>query len=377
VRRGLQHRLRRADLAARPRRRDQPADRRIGRASHAERRAGDIQHSLAEIGKARRLLGYEPRVAWRKGSPARSSSSALRMGRERVTRGPDHAVIIAGAGTRLWPWTGPGLPKPLLPLGGGGRTLLAAVLDRLAGLVPPDAVALQAPRRSARASRPPSRAWRGAPSSGNERARHGPAIALAMRRLLAAAPEAVVAVLPADQRVADEPAFRAALAAAAETARGGALVTLGVVPDHASTRFGYIEAGGPLGGGSARGVARFVEKPDRATAERFLAGGRHLWNAGSSSGAPTRSGARWNAPPRAGRPIARVVDGDAAAWEAAPRTSIDYALMERTEGVAVVPLDAGWDDVGGWDAVIRLAHAGTPGRRASCRRRVRRRTARS
>jgi mannose-1-phosphate guanylyltransferase len=286
------------------------------------------------------------------------------MGRERVTRGPDRAVIVAGGGgTRLWPWTGPDLPKPLLPLGGGGRTLLAAGLDRLEGLVPPGAIALQAPAAlGARLAAAEQRLLRGAVLDEPSARDTGPAIALAMRRLLAHAPEAVAAVLPADQRVADEPAFRAALAAAAEAARGGALVTLGVVPDHPSTRFGYVETGEAIGPGPARAVARFVEKPDRQAAERFLAGGRHLWNAGIFV---WRADAFWaaleRAAPELAAAVARFAAGDAAAWDAAPRASIDYALMERTGGVVVVPLDAGWDDVGGWDAVVRLAREGDAG----------------
>lgn len=278
--------------------------------------------------------------------------------------GPDRAVIIAGGGgTRLWPWTGPGLPKPLLPLGGAGRTLLAAGLDRLRGLVPPAAIALQAPAAlGARLVAAEPRLAPGAVFDEPSARDTGPAVALAMRRLLEDAPRAVVAVFPADQRVADEAAFRAALAAAAETARGGTLVTLGVLPDHASTRFGYVELGAPPDGGAARRVVRFVEKPDRRTAERFLAGGRHLWNAGIFV---WRADAFWaaleRAAPELAGAVARVVAGDPAAWEAAPRTSIDYALMERAEGVAVVPLDAGWDDVGGWDAVVRLARAGDAG----------------
>jgi mannose-1-phosphate guanylyltransferase/mannose-6-phosphate isomerase len=277
-----------------------------------------------------------------------------------VTRGPDRAVIVAGGGgTRLWPWTGPDLPKPLLPLGGGGRTLLAAGLDRLEGLVPPEAIALQAPADlGARLAAAEPRLRRGAVLDEPSARDTGPAIALAMRQLLAHAPEAVAAVLPADQRVADEPAFRAALAAAAEAARGGALVTLGVVPDHPSTRFGYVETGGAIGPGPARAVARFVEKPDRRAAERFLAGGRHLWNAGIFV---WRADAFWaaleRAAPELAAAVARFAGGDAAAWDAAPRASIDYALMERTGGVAVVPLDAGWDDVGSWDAAARLVGA--------------------
>jgi mannose-1-phosphate guanylyltransferase len=281
-----------------------------------------------------------------------------------VTRGPDRAVIVAGGGgTRLWPWTGPALPKPLLPLGGQGRTLLAALLDRLEGVVAPDAIALQAPAAlGARLTAAEPRLPRGAVLEEPSARDTGPAIALAMRRLLSQAPEAVAAVLPADQRVASEPAFRSALAAATEAARGGALVALGVVPDHPSTRFGYVEAGAVRGDGPAREARRFVEKPDRALAEGFLATGRYLWNAGIFV---WRADVFWSAlervAPALAEAVERFVAGEAAAWERTPPISIDYALMERTSGVAVVPLDAGWDDVGGWDAVARLARAGDAG----------------
>ncbi|RMG47435.1 MAG: mannose-1-phosphate guanylyltransferase, partial [Acidobacteria bacterium] len=123
-------------------------------------------------------------------------------------------VLAGGAGKRLWPWSGPDLPKPLLPLGGGGRTLLAATLDRLEGLVAPGGVRLLAPASLAPrlAAAEPRAAgleiWH-EPSPRDT----GPAIALAMRRLLEAAPDAVAAVLPADHRVEELGRFRAALSA--------------------------------------------------------------------------------------------------------------------------------------------------------------------
>lgn len=281
-----------------------------------------------------------------------------------MAEGPDRAVIIAGGGgTRLWPWTGPSLPKPLLPLGGAGRSLFAAALDRIEGLVRASRIAVQAPEplaaRLVASDRrlTPDQAWV-EPSPRDT----GPAIALAMLRVRAADPTAVVAVLPADQRVDDEQAFRASLAAAARAAREGPLVTLGVRPDHPSTRFGYIEAGEPSGAGPALTVRRFVEKPSEEQARRCLEAGSFLWNAGIFI---WRADAFWHelerAAPELARAVASVAAGDLAAWREAPRLSIDYALMERAKDVAVVPLDAGWDDVGGWDAVVRLAARGEAG----------------
>lgn len=255
------------------------------------------------------------------------------------------------------------MPKPLLPLGGGGRTLLSAAMDRLEGLVPSSHIAVQAPAPLGRqlvAADPRlgcDHAWV-EPSPRDT----GPAIALAMSRVRATDPAAVVAVLPADQRVDDDDAFRAALRAAAAAAHEGPLVTLGIRPDHASTRFGYIEVGERRGEGPALAVRRFVEKPGEGEARRYAASGAFLWNAGIFV---WRADSFWRellrAAPDLARAVERVAAGDGAAWEQAPRLSIDYALMERAGEVAVVPLDAGWDDVGGWDAVVRLAERGDAG----------------
>ncbi|MBP7148397.1 MAG: NTP transferase domain-containing protein [Acidobacteria bacterium] len=275
----------------------------------------------------------------------------------------DRAVILAGGGgTRLWPWAGPRLPKPLLPLGGGGRTLLAATLERLQGLVPAGALAVQAAPELVRALAAGEPRLAGAALRDEPAARDtGPAVALAMRRALREEPGAVVAVLPADHRIDDVAAYRAAMARAAGLARGGRLVVLGVRPDGPDTRFGYVELGPPLGDG-AHEVARFTEKPAPDLARRFVAGGRHLWNAGMFV---WRADAFWTAlerhAPELAAAVAEAEAGNAAAWERTPRTSIDYALMERAAGVAAVPLDAGWDDVGGWAAVLRLVARGDAG----------------
>ncbi len=277
--------------------------------------------------------------------------------------GPDRVVILAGgAGTRLWPWTAPHRPKPLLPLGGGGRSLLRATLERLDGLVPPEAVDLLATRdlgRALAAAEPRARDARllDEPAPRDT----GPAVALAMRRAAEERPDAVVAILPADHRIADEAAFRAALATAAEVARGGEPVLLGIRPDRPATGFGYLEVEDGAAGGVLR-VRRFREKPAADAARALVASGA-LWNAGMFVWRADVFGAllERHAPGIAGPVAAFAASGDEADWRRAPRISIDFGLLEKLPRVAAVPLEAGWDDVGGWDAVVALAAAGDAG----------------
>lgn len=283
-----------------------------------------------------------------------------------MSDGLDLAVILAGGGgTRLWPWTGPDLPKPLLPLGGGGRTLLAATLDRLSGLLAPEAIRIQAaPQLGERLLRGEPRLSAASIWTEPSPRDTAPAIALAMQRIAASDPQAVVAILPADHRIADEGAFRERLREAAALARQGWLVTLGIQPDQPSTRFGYIVPGErlPASPQAARRVKRFVEKPDPDRAAELL-GQKALWNAGMfiwQAQVFAAALSRWA--PEVAQPVGAYAAGAGeAAWERAARTSIDYALMERAKDVAVVPLAAGWDDVGGWEAVLRLAQIGDAG----------------
>ncbi len=279
----------------------------------------------------------------------------------------DLAIVLAGGGgTRLWPWTGPGRPKPLLPLGGGGRSLITATLDRLEGLVPAGQIRLQAPIDVGKrlvASDPRLGAGRldGEPSARDT----APAVALAVARARRAKDDAVVAILPADHRVDDEPAFRAALSRAGECAAAGHLVLLAVKPKEASTRFGYVRCDATKSSGpdAPLRVVEFLEKPDETMARSLVGRGDCYWNAGIFV---WRADVFWSALERAAPDVAGPVEaylasGDGSAWERATRTSIDYALMERAEGVAAVPLEAGWDDVGGWDAVCRIAEQGDAG----------------
>ena len=197
-----------------------------------------------------------------------------------------YAVIMAGGGgTRLWPLSRDRQPKPFLPLLEGGRCLLAATVDRLSPLIAPADVYVITDARHAglvRAVAPaiPTANIIGEPVGRNTAA----AVALAAEAIDRPGDEVMV-VLPADQAIRDESTFRAALAAAAERARDGDLVTLGIEPSEPATGYGYVIASGEAvvrGGRSTYRVARFEEKPDRARAEALIAGGAASWNAGNS-----------------------------------------------------------------------------------------------
>ena len=169
-------------------------------------------------------------------------------------------------------------------------------------------------------------------------------------------------MLPSDHVVADAEGFRSAVRTALPAARGGALVTFGIVPDAPQTGFGYIQARPAHGGGPLRQVLRFVEKPDEATARGYLDSGGYYWN----SGMFLLRASRYLEELRRFRPdIVHAVeaalagarrDGDfirlqADAFAACPTDSIDYAVMEKTDAAMVLPVDIGWNDVGSWSAL--------------------------
>lgn len=172
-------------------------------------------------------------------------------------------------------------------------------------------------------------------------------------------PDAVMVVLPADHVITAPVRFRRALEVAVKAAAEGAIVTFGVVPSRAETGFGYIEVG-PSAGDTAE-LVQFVEKPDEATAESYLATGRYLWNSGMfvfRVDAILRELERHvpevMAAVAAARDTALEDDGVirlGAAFASGPSISMDHAVMERTENGVVVPLDAGWSDVGSWEAL--------------------------
>jgi mannose-1-phosphate guanylyltransferase len=168
-------------------------------------------------------------------------------------------------------------------------------------------------------------------------------------------PRAVAAVFPTDHVVRDPQRFVAAVRLAAVEARKGALVCLGVRPNLPATGFGYLRCAKKPVRGRAVDVSRFVEKPDLRTARRFLKDGRYLWNAGMFVWrAETFLEEMRRTAPAMEEAVRACADGRLRAWARAPRISVDYAVMEAARGVRVVPLDAGWDDVGSWDAASRL-----------------------
>jgi mannose-1-phosphate guanylyltransferase/mannose-6-phosphate isomerase len=158
------------------------------------------------------------------------------------------------------------------------------------------------------------------------------------------------------------PAFHAAVAEGLKAVVQGFLVTFGIVPDSPETGYGYIQQGDALNEAGAHHVARFVEKPDRATAEGFLAAGDHLWNSGMflfscrqfldelNSQRPDILAACAQALDAASRDL-DFLRLDKAAFAACPSDSIDYAVMENTSHAAVVPADIGWNDIGAWSAL--------------------------
>ncbi len=274
-----------------------------------------------------------------------------------------HAVILAGgAGTRFWPLSRAARPKPLLRAG-GRDTLLAETLKRARRFAKGERVWLVCGREHAAAMREGS----GLPASRvivEPRMRDtAAAIALAAHRVRAEAPDAVLAVLPADHRIPDVAAHAAAIRLAARAAQEArVLVTLGVRPTRAETGYGYIR----IGRAEAKypglhRAARFVEKPDAARARRFVAHGGYLWNAGIFI---------WSArvlldelarhAPEIARPLAGLGNaagrrGFAVAAERAfarlPSAPIDKVLLERSRRVWCLPVDFRWSDVGNWKSL--------------------------
>ena len=269
-------------------------------------------------------------------------------------------VLCGGSGTRLWPRSRAAAPKPFLRLV-GERTLFEATLARCAddaGFAPPIVVAGRAHLGLVEEQLPEGGECRIVvePEGRNTAA----AIALAALLL----PEdAVMLVCPSDHHIADDGAFREAAAKAAALAREGWLVAFGIEPDRPETGYGYIRRGEAIGGfpGGFR-VERFVEKPDRARAEAFLAEGGHSWNGGIfafragtyldelARHRPAIAGAV-RAAVAGGREDGRIFHPDAADFGRIVPESVDYAVMENTDRAAMVPAAMGWSDIGTWYAV--------------------------
>ena len=275
-------------------------------------------------------------------------------------------ILSGGSGTRLWPLSRQAYPKQFLALA-GEDTMLQATWQRVAELASaaPLVVANEDHRfmvaEQLRELGCTPAAIVLEPVGRNT----APAIAVAALQATADGTDPLLLVLPSDHVIADAAGFRAAVAAATPAAQNGKLVTFGIVPTAAETGYGYIQA---VAGGDApvRAVARFVEKPDAATAAQYLASGQYFWNSGMflfqasrylaelERHAPAMLAACRKAFAAAARD-ADFVRLDKAAFAACPSDSIDYAVMEKTADAAVLPIDVGWNDVGSWSALWEVA----------------------
>ena len=282
-------------------------------------------------------------------------------------------ILSGGAGTRLWPLSRELYPKQLLALT-GEKTMIQQTALRLEGLsaAAPVVVCNEAHRflvaEQLREIRIEPQSLVLEPVGRNT----APAIALAAQAALGAAGAAdpLLLVLPADHVIRNVPAFQKAVRAALGPADAGKLVTFGIVPSSPETGYGYIERGAPQG--DAYTIARFVEKPDAARAEQFVASGQYYWNSGMflfrarryleelERLAPemARVCAQAFAAARADLDFTRI---ERERFEACPADSIDYAVMEKTGDAVVVPLNAGWSDVGSWAALHDACEADAHG----------------
>ena len=277
-------------------------------------------------------------------------------------------IMAGGSGTRLWPLSRSGFPKQFLVLS-GNTSLFQQAASRLQGLagdgitVAPPLVVGNEEHRFLVLDQ--LRELRLLPSAvllepvGRNTA---PAVTLAALQALQDGADPVMVVTPADQTVTDEVAFTAALRRAVQAAAGGAIAILGVTPDRPETGYGYVRA-------EAGRVAEFVEKPDLATAGKYLADGGYYWNAGMF----VLRASVWMAALERFRPdIASAsraafavretdevfVRPGKAEFAAVPSESVDYAVMEKCPGVLDIrmePLAAGWNDLGAWEAVWQVA----------------------
>lgn len=286
------------------------------------------------------------------------------------------AVILSGgAGTRLWPVSRELYPKPFMRLP-DGQSLLQKAFLRAAGVGASQVLTVIGQEYYFGADHE-YRAL-GLPEVETSfileplRRNTAPAIAMAALWLAEQNPDQAMLVLSADHQILHQEVFAQAVAHAQLVAGQGYLVTFGVRPTYPATNFGYIEQGTPLSESVYR-VARFVEKPSRDTAQSYLETGRHYWNAGIFCfKAAAYLEALQDLQPQMyqavldcwrGAEKGRVTYLDAALFKKVPGESVDYAVMERAERVAVVPADLGWSDLGSWDAAAELVPPDAQGNR--------------
>lgn len=283
-------------------------------------------------------------------------------------------ILSGGSGTRLWPLSTAERPKQFLPLI-GDESLFKQTLRRVA-----DRVAYHPPVVVANAAHTDLCLDEMAGEDGAvlilEPCARNTAAAIVMAAEIVKdiyGPDQLILVMPSDHLIDDLDSFHAAVAVGASAAETGRLVTFGVTPTGPETGYGYLESGLRVEeAGGCFDVAKFTEKPDLATAEAMIASGRHYWNGGiflfrvdqllaeAEAKAPDIYRCAVQAVSRAERNGPSILPREEELGPC-PNLSIDYALMERSERVAMVPLTAGWSDVGSWDAIAELDRDGSDG----------------
>jgi mannose-1-phosphate guanylyltransferase/mannose-6-phosphate isomerase len=275
-------------------------------------------------------------------------------------------LLAGGSGTRLWPVSRDGMPKQFLPLIGGHSTYQQALMRVAATeLFEPPLVMTAADFRFFARRQAEELGIDATIVLEPERRDSGPAIAAAALLAWQRDPKAVVLTLAADHVIRDTDLFHAACRAGREAALAGHIVTFGLKPSEPRTSYGYIRRGAPLGIEGIDAVAAFVEKPDPATAARYVADG-YLWNSGNflfradqllselTRHQPAMIPAVEAAVAQASTDLGflRLAAGR---FAEAPKISIDYAVMEKTSHAAVVEVRFRWSDIGSWDAVYTVS----------------------
>jgi mannose-1-phosphate guanylyltransferase / mannose-6-phosphate isomerase len=283
-------------------------------------------------------------------------------------------ILSGGAGSRLWPISRRMHPKPFMEV--AGKPLLTHALERAALIADKTLIVTNqdhyflTEKLLKETSKAPKVSYLLEPKGRNT----APAIALAVRHIQKAhGDDALCLVLAADHLISDNAAFEKAVGQAAEQAQAGNLVVFGIRPTAPETGYGYLEVAGA--GDKPQPLQSFIEKPDRATAEKYLAEGRYYWNSGMfcfTAGVMAKNMAAhasdvWAASKTASanaQEKADVTRFEKASFIAQPDISIDYAVMEKAEKIAMVPAGFGWSDVGSWDAVAGAHGADADGNSA-------------
>lgn len=279
-------------------------------------------------------------------------------------------ILSGGSGTRLWPLSRSSYPKQLLPLI-SDKTMIQETVGRLNGLdVLPPVIVCGEQHRFIIAEQMQKIGINNSSIILEPAARNtAPAIAAACFYAEEIDSTAVVVVLPSDHNIEDRKSFQNAIKIAAEEAEKGSLVTFGITPTFAATGYGYIEA---EGNESVRKIKRFVEKPNLETSERYLKSGKFFWNSGMFI---FRASSFLKELKNFGKEIfectqqsiekAQKDSGfirlDKTSFEKNPSISIDYAVMEKTSNGKVIPLSAGWSDVGSWSSLWDISKKDSAG----------------